>query len=207
MNFSETGLPSHPAIEKAFETLQQFDRDDKYSTRGVLIAKMIATESIHKDPEAIAAGLLVPLAQDLGLFLCARADLPGRVPEILEGVFALGKMSMAGATPDEAYAELDPAVRAAALAASTRMFEVTAEDLETTFRKNGGKPATGDDALQIRAMLAPIKDFTDMVTRNETEELALVKKCQAAMQRIENCLDDAGIKLAPATKRDNGPKP
>lgn len=206
MEFKDSGLPSHPAIEKAFETLQQFDKDDKYTTRGVLIAKLVATESVHKDPEAIAAGLLVPLAQDLGPFLCARADLPGRIPDILEGMFAFGKMSMAGAATDQLYKELDPAVRAVALASSTRMFEVTAEDLESTFAKNGGKAPKGDDAANIRAMLNPIKDFTDMVARNETEELSLVKKCQAAMQRIENCLDDAGIKLSPASK-PHTPKP
>ena len=206
MEFRDTGLPSHPAIEKAFETLLQFDKDDKYTTRGVLIAKLVATESVHKDPEAIAAGLLVPLAQDLGPFLCARADLPGRVPDILEGVFAFGKMSMAGTAMDDTYRELDPAIRAVVLASSTGMFEVTAQDLESTFAQTGGKAPTGDDATAIRAMLNPIKDFTDMAARNETEELALVKKCKSAMQRIEICLDDAGIKLTPAAK-PNTPKP
>jgi hypothetical protein len=88
-------------------------------------------------------------------------------------------------------------VRAVVLASSTRMFEVTAEDLETTLK---GKKPVGDDATPIRAMLTPIKDFTDMVARNETEELALLKKCQKAMQRIEDCLDGAGIKLTPAAK-------
>ena len=57
---------------------------------------MIAHHGVHKDPDAIAAGLLVPLAQDLGPFLGAKADLPGRVREILDGVFTLGKASMCG---------------------------------------------------------------------------------------------------------------
>ncbi len=204
MEFRDTGLPSHPAIEKSFETLQAFDKDDKYTTRGVLIARRIATDSLHKDPEAIAAGLLVPLAQDLGPFLCARADLPGRVPDLLEALFAFGKTSMTGAPMDDHYKALDSAERTVILASSSRMFEVTAEDLKTTFTNAAAKPA--GDASELHAMLAPVKDFTDMVARNETEELALVKRCQDAMKRIENSLDGAGIKLTPASKQD-APKP
>jgi hypothetical protein len=198
MKFSETGLPSHPAIEKSFEILRQFDQGDAYTTRGVLIAKLIATQGAHKDPEAIAAGLLVPLAQDLGPFLCAKAELPGRVPEIIEALFAFGKTSMTGAAMDKPYAALDPAVRSVVLASSVRMFEVTAEDLENSL--NNAEPAQGPDKKRIQGMLAPLRDFTDVVTRNETDERALVKKCQEAMKRIEDSLDGAGIKLPPAAK-------
>jgi hypothetical protein len=203
MKFSDTGLPSHPAIEKSFDVLRQFDKDDAYTSRGVLIAKLIATHGAHKDPEAIAAGLLVPLAQDLGPFLCAKADLPGRVPEIIESLFAFGKTSMTGAAMDQPYSALDPAVRSVVLASSIRMFEVTAQDLENSLHNT--EPAQAPDKKRIKDMLAPLRDFTDVVTRNETEELALVKKCQDAMKRIEDFLDDAGIKLNPAAK-PNAPK-
>ncbi|MEZ0225550.1 MAG: hypothetical protein ACAH83_13425 [Alphaproteobacteria bacterium] len=203
MKFSDTGLPSHPAIEKSFEVLRQFDKGDAYTTRGVLIATLIATAGKHKDPEAIAAGLLVPLAQDLGPFLCAKAELPGRVPEIIESLFAFGKTSMTGAAMDKPYADLDPAVRSVVLASSVRMFEVTAGDLENSL--NNTEPAQGPDKKNIKAMLAPLRDFTDVVTRNEKDELALVKKCQEAMKRIEDSLDSAGIKLPPAAK-PNTPK-
>lgn len=198
MKFSETGLPSHPAIEKSFEVLRQFDQGDAYTTRGVLIAKLIATHGAHKDPEAIAAGLLVPLAQDLGPFLCAKADLPGRIPEIIESLFAFGKTSMTGAVMDQPYIELDPAVRSVVLASSMRMMEVTAEDLEKTL--GNADPTQAPDKKRIKDMFAPLRDFTDVVTRNETDELALVKKCQEAMKRIEDSLDGAGIKLNPAAK-------
>lgn len=203
MKFSDTGLPSHPAIEKSFDVLRQFDQGDAYTTRGVLIAKLIATQGVHKDPEAIAAGLLVPLAQDLGPFLCAKAELPGRVPEIIESIFAFGKQTMTGAAMDKTYTELDPAVRSVVLASSVRMMEVTAEDLENTIRNT--EPAQPPDKDRIKAMLAPLRDFTDVVTRNETDELPLVKKCQESMKRIEDSLDNAGIKLNPAAK-PNTPK-
>jgi hypothetical protein len=203
MKFSDTGLPSHPAIEKSFEVLRQFDKDDAYTTRGVLIAKLIATHGANKDPEAIAAGLLIPLAQDLGPFLCAKADLPGRVPEIIESLFAFGKTSMTGAAMDKPYAGLDPAVRSVVLASSIRMFEVTALDLENSL--TNCEPAQAPDNDRIQAMLAPLRDFTDVITRNEKDELALVKKCREAMKRIEDSLDNAGIKLPPAAK-PNAPK-
>jgi len=198
MKFSDTGLPSHPAIEKSFDVLRQFDNGDAYTTRGVLIAKLIADHGANKDPEAIAAGLLVPLAQDLGPFLCAKADVPGRVPEIIESVFAFGKQTMTGAAMDKTYAELDPAVRSVVLASSVRMMEVTAEDLKNSL--GNAEPAQAQDKKDITAMLAPLRDFTDVVARNETEELALAKKLQAVMKRIEDTLDGAGIKLNPASK-------
>lgn len=201
MEFRDTGLPSHPAIEKAFETLQQFDKDDQYTSRGVLIARLIATKGIHKDPEAIAAGLLAPLAQDLGPFLCARADLPGRIPEILEALFTFGKTSMTGVPMDQAYAELDPAVRSVILASSIRVFEVTAEDLEKTLSSDPHM-----DRSQLSAMLTPIRNLSDVFSAKEAEELALVKQCQDVMHRIEDNLDGAGIKLAPAA-RPRTPKP
>src|ERR1700722_14759233 len=194
MNFEDTRLPRHPAVEKAFAELTRLDPDDQYTTRGLRIARLIAHHGVHKDPDAIAAGLLVPLAQDLGPFLGAKADLPGRVPEILDAVFSLGKASMCGAATDSAYSALDPAVRTVVLASSIRMFDVTAEDIEQSFAQKGAKP----DPEKIGEMLLPVKAFTEMVARHETEDPALVQKYREAMQRIERFLDDAGIKLAPA---------
>jgi hypothetical protein len=195
MKFEDTRLPRHPTVEKAFSELVRLDPDDKYTTRGLRIARLVAHHGVNKDPDAIAAGLLVPLAQDLGPFLGAKADLPGRVPEMLDAVFSLGKASMCGAATDSAYSALDPAVRTVVLASSIRMFDVTAEDIEQSFKQTGAKP----DPEKIRDMLLPVKAFTDMVARHETEEPALVGKCRAAMQRIESFLDEAGIKLTPAS--------
>jgi hypothetical protein len=208
VEFKDTGLPRHPAIEKAFAELLRFDRSDNYTSRGVLIAKLVADHGVHKDPESIAAGLLIPLAQDLGPFLCARADLPERVQEIIQSVFTFGAATMRGNAPDALYQALDPSVRAVVLASSARMFEVTGNDLAASLaaRKDGDPPNATEENGDLRLMLGPIRHFNDMAGRVEKDELVLVGKCREQMQRITALLEGAGIKLPPAAKPPT-PKP
>jgi hypothetical protein len=206
MKFADTGLPKHPAIEKAFAELSRLDKADDYTTRGVLIARLIADHGVHKDPEAIAAGLLIPLAQDQGPFLFARADLPGRVPDIIQCVFAFGAATMRGGETDQLYKDLDPAVRSVVLASSVRMFEVTADDLATSLAaRRSGPPNAIEENDDLKHMIAPIKHFTDMVGRVEKDELPLVARCRQQMQRITAALEGADIKLPPAAP--GAPKP
>lgn len=204
MKFADTGLPKHPAIEKAFAELTRLDKADDYTTRGVLIARLIADHGVHKDPEAIAAGLLIPMAQDQGPFLFARAELEGRVPEIIQCVFAFGAATMRGGETDRLYRDLDPAVRSVVLASSVRMFEVTADDLARSLaaRKGGEAPSAIEENDDLKRMIGPIKHFTDMVERIEKDEQALVARCRQQMQRITGALDQADIKLPPPAKHD-----
>lgn len=202
MKFEDTGLPSHPTIEKAFNELRRFDKGDEFTTRGVLIAKLVADHGVNKTPEAIAAGLFVPLAQDRGPVALAKADLPAKVPEIVQSVFSFGAASMQGVDTAALYGALDPSVRTVILASSIRMFQLTADELDNSLKKTGA-----EDRKHLQAMLLPVKEFTQMVKTAEPDETALVKKCEDYVTRIEKSLSDVGLKLNPAVKDVKPPRP
>jgi hypothetical protein len=202
MKFEDSGLPSHPTIEKAFNELNRLDKGDEFTTRGVLIAKLVADHGVNKTPEAIAAGLFVPMAQDRGPVALAKADLPAKVPEIVQSVFTFGAASMQGVDTSVLYGALDPSVRTVILASSIRMFQLTADELDKSLKKTGP-----EDRTHLQAMLLPVKEFTQMVKRAEPDEAALVKKCEDYVTRIEKSLSDVGIKLNPAVKDIKPPRP
>ena len=202
MKFEDTGLPSHPTIEKAFNELRRFDKGDDFTTRGVLIAKLVADHGVNKTPEAIAAGLFVPITQDNGPVLLAKADLPAKVPEIVTSVFTFGAASMQGMDTAVLYGALDPSVRTVILASSIRMFELTANELDNSLKKTGV-----EDRKHLQAMLLPVKEFTNMVKSAEPDEAALVKKCEDYVTRIEKSLSEVGLKLNPAVKDMKPPRP
>jgi hypothetical protein len=202
MKFEDTGLPSHPTIEKAFNELRRFDKSDEFTTRGVLIAKLVADHGVNKTPEAIAAGLFVPLTQDHGPVALAKADLPAKVPEIVQSVFSFGAASMQGVDTAALYGALDPSVRTVILASSIRMFELTANELDNSLKKTDE-----DGRKSLSAMLLPVKEFTQMVKAAEPDEAALVQKCEDYVTRIEKSLNTVGIKLNPAAKDVKPPRP
>ncbi len=192
MTFDDTGLPKHPLIEKAFNDLVALDSGDKFTTRGVLIAKLIADESTDKDPDAIAAGLFVPYTIESGPLSFARTDVGPRASAMIESMFAIGALAMRNESAEPFYVQQDSATRAVILASSARMFEVAALEMEQSIaaaRKAGVK----QDAQFLRGALDPLSDFTDMVSRVEKQELALVKRCQQAVERIENALLDPAV--------------
>ncbi len=192
MKFEDTRLPKHASIEKAFNDLVALDNGDKFTTRGVLIARLIAEESIDKDPDAIAAGLFVPYTIESGPLSFARTDVGPRASAMIESMFAIGALAMRNESAEPFYVQQDGATRAVILASSARMFEVAAVEMEQSIaaaRKSGVK----QDAQFLCAALEPLRSFTDMVTRVEKQELALVKHCQEAVERIENALHDPAV--------------
>ena len=192
MKFEDTQLPKHPAIEKAFADLVALDAGDEFTTRGVLIAKLIAEDSRDRDPDAIAAGLFVPYTIESGPLSFARVDLPPRASAMIQAMFAMGALAMREEPTESFYRGQDAATRSVILASSARMFEAAAEEMEdsiNTARKSGLQA----DAQFLRRALDPLSSFTAMVTKAETSECALVKKCQDAISRIEETLKDPAI--------------
>ncbi|MDI1227264.1 MAG: hypothetical protein PSY14_06235 [bacterium] len=201
MRFADTKLPQHPVIEQAFNELTRLDTDNQFTDRGLRIAQIIAAESLSKDPDAIAAGLLVPMASDTGQVLLAQATLPPRVTEIIQSVFDIGGMTMRGEPIETFYKELDSGARSVILASSYRMFEVMAAEMEESLiasRRAGAKA----DAAFLQETLDPVKKFTGMICRAEAEEKQLAQKCDDAVIRIETLIHGANppapTKAAPA---------
>lgn len=187
MKFEDTGLPQHPTIEKAFAELTRLDEDDKFTTRGVKIAAIVATESMSKDPDAIAAGLLVPLASDTGGVLLGQANISPRVSEIIQSVFELGNLTMRGEPTGAYYSKQDAGARSVILASSTRMFEVMKEEMEASLKaaRDAGAAA---DANYLQGTLDPLRKFADMICAHETEETALAARCKTAILDIERLI-------------------
>lgn len=199
--FESTGLPAHPAIRHAFAELQRLDTKDRFTTRGVKVARLIADKSVTQDPEAIAAGLLVPLASDNGAVLLARADLQGRVPEMIQSLFALGGMTLDdarnGKDAEDFYKSLDPATRSVILASSVRMFDVSAQEMRASSVKDSQNAAD-----YLNGTLQHLRNFAAMVNRAETEETALAAECQASLRRVESAVE---APAAPAAKHKSKP--
>lgn len=208
LSFEDTRLPKHPAIEQAFSELRRLDADDAFTTRGVKIARLIAEHSTSKDPDAIAAGLLVPLASDHGPVLLAKAELPGRIPEIIQTMFDFGALALNDEPSEEFYKSLDPAVRSVILASSARMFDVTAQDMQD-IKASKSEPLAEkqNETDYLSHTLRSLRNFTAMVTRVETEETALVAKCQKALRHIESALAGAAEAPPAAKSRKNDFKP
>lgn len=205
MTFEETSLPKHPTIEKAFNELTRLDADDKYTTRGVKIARIVSNDSTTKDPDAIAAALLVPMASDAGARLLAQADIPPRVTEIVDAVFELGGITMSGQAIEPFYKEQDVSTRAVILASSTRMFEVMAREMLESLEISRKAGTAETDAEYLRETLQPLKKFSAMICKAETEETGLAQKCEAAVERIEVILS---LGPPPASKASPAaPKP
>lgn len=205
MTFEETSLPKHPAIEKAFAELVRLDADDKYTTRGVKIALIIARDSKSQDPDAIAAGLLVPMASDAGELLLAQADVSPRVNEIIQSVFDMGGTTMRGEPIEAFYKKQDAGTRSVILASSTRMFEVMAKEMLESLEVSRKAGTAEADAEYLRENLQPLKKFSQMICKAETEETGLAQKCEAAVERIEVILS---VSPPPASKNTPAaPKP
>lgn len=213
MNFADTKLPKHPTIEKTFAELKRLDAlldgaDDTFTTRGVKIATLIATESKAQDPDAIAAGLLVPLASDAGARLLAQADVPPRVQAIIDAVFELGGMTMRGEPIEEFYAQQDAATRSVVLASSTRMFEVMAGEMKESLAASRKAGTAEADAKYLQGTLQPLKKFSAMICKAETAETALAQKCEDSVAAIEKILDRAHLPAAaPDSKKPPAPTP
>lgn len=200
--FKDTGLPQHPAIEQAFAELKRLDTNDSFTTRGVKIASIIANESVTQDPEAIAAGLLVPLASDHGPVLLAKAALPGRVPEIIQSLFDFGGMALSDEPTETFYKSLDPAVRSVILAASVRMFDAAAAEME-----KAPPQEAASDADYLNRTLETLRHFTAMVSRAESDEHKLVVKCQKALHHIETAVGKSATPAAaPQKPAPKGPQ-
>jgi len=209
MTFEETQLPKHPTIEKAFAELARLDSlsgsSDDFTTRGVKIARIIANDSVSKDPDAIAAGLLVPMASDAGARLLAQADIPPRVQQIIDAVFELGGITMRGEPIETYYKQQDAATRSVILASSTRMFEVMAKEMLESLEASRKAGTAEADAEYLRDNLKPLKKFSTMICKAEKEETALAQKCEAAVERIEVILT---VSPPPASKPSvPGPRP
>lgn len=205
MTFEETNLPKHPAIEKAFNELLRLDTEDKYTTRGVKIASIIANDSKSKDPDAIAAGLLVPMASDAGERLLAQADISPRVNEIIQSVFELGGITMRGEPIEAFYKKQDAGTRSVILASSTRMFEVMAKEMLESLEVSRKAGTAEADAEYLRENLKPLKKFSAMICKAESEETGLAQKCEASVERIEVILS---LGPPPASKAaPTAPKP
>lgn len=205
MRFADTKLPQHPVIEQAFNELTRLDTDNNFTDRGVRIAQIIAGESMSKDPDAIAAGLLVPMASDTGQVLLAQAALPPRVTEIIQSVFDIGGMTMRCEPIETFYKELDAGARSVILASSYRMFEVMAAEMEESLiasRRAGAKA----DAAFLQETLDPVKKFTGMICLAETEEKQLAQKCDDAVIRIETLIHGANPP-SPPKATPAAPKP
>lgn len=187
MKFEDTSLPKHPTIEKAFAELVRLDESDRFTSRGVKIASLIANDSATKDPDAIAAGLLVPLASDTNGVLLGLADVPVRVSEVIESVFELGRMTMRGEPIEDYYKKQDAGARSVILASSTRMFEVMKDEMETSIKASLEAGAEAD-AAYLQETLTPLKQFSHMICSHETEETALAKKCENAVLEIERLI-------------------
>ena len=203
MKFEDTNLPKHPTIEKAFEELARLDTDDQFTTRGVKIATIIARDSKSQDPDAIAAGLLVPLASDSGARLLAQANLPPRITEIIQSVFEVGTMTMRGEKTEPYYLKLDACTRSVVLASSTRMFEVMAKEMLESLELSRKAGTAEADAEYLRDTMQPLKKFSAMICKAETEETGLAQKCEAAVERIEVILS---LGPPPASRNSSGPK-
>lgn len=205
MQFEDTGLPGHPTVEKAFRDLSALDAGDQFTTRGVLIARLIADESCDKDPDAIAAGLFVPYTIESGPLSFAHVELPPRASAMIQAMFAIGALAMRQEPVESFYRAQDAATRSVILASSARMFEAAAQDMDesiATARRSGLQA----DADYLRKALEPLSAFTDMADRAETAERRLVGKCQAAISRIEETLKDPAIP-APQPAGKDAPKP
>jgi len=192
MQFENTGLPRHPTIEKAFADLVALDAGDKFTTRGVLIARLIAEDSCDKDPDAIAAGLFVPYTIESGPLSFAHVELPARASAMIQAMFAIGALAMRQEPVESFYRSQDAATRSVILASSARMFDAAAEDMDNSIAtaRRAGLQA---DAEYLRKALEPLSAFTAMADRAETTERSLVAKCQAAIARIEDTLKDPAI--------------
>lgn len=191
MKFEDTRLPKHPTIEKAFAELTRLDEADKFTSRGIKIASIIASDSAAKDPDAIAAGLLVPLASDTGGVLLGQADVPGRVSDVIHAVFELGNLVMRGEPIEDYYKKQDAGARSVILASSTRMFEVMKDEMEASLQASREAGAEAD-AAYLQETLTPLKQFSHMICSNETEETALAKKCENAVLEIERLISGPG---------------
>jgi hypothetical protein len=207
ISFEETRLPAHPTIEHTFEELRRLDTADEFTTRGIKIAQLIAADSPCKDPDAIAAGLLVPLASDHGPVLLAKAALPERVGRIIQSLFDFGGLALSAEDTEAFYAGQPPAVRSVILAASARMFEVTAKDMEKIAAQKDPALQTPQDSAYLTGTIDALRHFTDMISRVEKSETALVEKCRNALERIERALDDRPQPAAAPGRKPKAPKP
>ncbi len=205
MRFADTKLPQHPVIEQAFNELVRLDTDNQFTDRGIRIAQIIATESKSQDPDAIAAGLLVPMASDTGQVLLAQATLTPRVTEIIQSVFDIGGMTMRNEPIETFYKKQDAGARSVILASSYRMFEVMAAEMEESLAASRRAGAVAD-AEFLKETHAPVKKFTGMICRAESEEKQLAQKCDDAVIRIETLISGANPP-APPKATPAQPKP
>lgn len=206
MTFEESKLPKHPTIEKAFAELKRLDPDDQYTTRGIKIASIVASAK-SQDPDAIAAGLLVPMASDAGPRLLAQADIPPRVTEIIQAVFETGAITMRGEPIEEYYKKQDAPTRSVILASSTRMFEVMALEMETSLAASRKAGTVEADAKYLAGTLQPLKKFSAMICKAESEETGLAQKCEDAVARIETLLNSPNVPPSAKPAAPAAPKP